>query len=237
MSAFEQFYSGIMDEVFKIQNQTFEYDVNHIQDNSYSFHNDFTFWIELLRNNGRKEVVLLENALREFLISQVMLTQGFYKHSFMCLRGFLEQTLFAIQLSSNELHMRQWFLNKKDVYWSSIIDVDNGLFAKSYIDAFYPIISDNTKEFFVMSREVYRECSEFVHGNFSINEHTLNLEFREKTFALWHEKIETIQLIITFCLFVRYNEFINTKELVNKSEEIISEKLGYIEGIREFYNK
>ena len=166
-----------------------------------------------------------------------MLTQGFYKHSFMCLRGFLEQTLFAIQLSTNELHMRQWFTNQKDVYWSSIIDVDNGLFSKSYIDAFYPIISDNTNEFLVMSREVYRECSEFVHGNFSVSEHTFNLKFREKTFLLWHEKVDTIQLIITFSLFVRYNELINTKELINQSETIISDKLGYIEAIRDFYNR
>lgn len=237
MSAFEQFYSGIMDEVSKIQRRTFEYDANNIQSRSYSFHSDFVFWIDLLRTNERKEVSLLENALRELLISQIMLTQGFYKHSFMCLRGFLEQTLFAIQLSTNELHIRQWFTNKKDVYWSSIVDVDNGLFSKSYIDAFFSNISDNAKEFFVMSKEVYRECSEFVHGNFSVNEHTLNLEFREKTFLLWHQKVDTIQLIITFCLFVRYNELINTKELINRSEAIISEKLGYIEAIREFYNR
>lgn len=109
MLAFEQFYSGIMDEVFKIQKRIFEYDVNNIQSRSYSFHSDFAFWIELLRDSGRKEVALLENALRELLISQVMLAQGFYKHSFTCLRGFLEQTLFAIQLSTNELHIRQWF--------------------------------------------------------------------------------------------------------------------------------
>lgn len=237
MTAFEQLYSGIMDKISIIQKQTSEYDVNNIQAKSYSFHGDFAFWIDLLRDSGRKEVVLLENALREFLISQIMLTQGFYKHSFMCLRGFLEQTLFAIQLSTNELHMRQWFTNQKDVYWSAIIEADNGLFSKTYIDAFYPTISDNTKEFLVMSKKVYRECSEFVHGNYSVNEHTLNLEFREKTFLLWHEKVDTIQLIITFCLFVRYNEFINTKELINQSEPIISDRIGYIEAVREFYNR
>lgn len=235
MSTFEQFYLGVMDEVSKIQEMTFEFDTNNIQSKSYSFHRDFVFWIELL--NGRKEIVLLKNALKEFLVSQIMLTQGFYKHSFMCLRGFLEQTLFAIQLSTNEIHMHQWLANKKDVFWSSIIDPDNGLFSKSYIEAFYPNISDNTNEFSVMSREVYRECSEFVHGNFSINEHTINLEFRETTFSLWHEKADTIQLIITFSLFVRYNELINTKSLIGKSESIISEKIGYIEAVREFYDR
>lgn len=235
MSAYKKFYFDIMGKVAEIQNSTFEHDISNIQSKSYSYHNDFVFWIDLL--NGRKESILLRNALKEYLVSQILLTQGFYKHSFACLRGFLEQTLFAIQLSTNEISLRQWFDNRKDIYWSSIVDLENGLFSRPYIEAFFSDAHDNMNEFLVMSKEVYRECSEFVHGNFSVEEHTVNLEFKEKTFSLWHQTADTIQLIITFSLFVRYNELINTKSLISKSESIVMEKIGYIESVRDFYTR
>ena len=101
-----------------------------------SFIEDYEAWIML--NNGSYENGVYKEALSQYKAMLLFWNMGLYKYSFIALRGYFELTLFGIQLSTSELNYRLWKQSEMDLYWSQIVDPDNGIFGaklyRKYID-------------------------------------------------------------------------------------------------------
>ncbi|HBC30860.1 MAG TPA: hypothetical protein DC024_06400 [Clostridiales bacterium] len=227
MSAYKDIFQQIFDNCYKIGNETFEHDANDWQAREYAFVSDYEFWISLVSNCNRKEAALYNFALREYNVGQVLLTQGFYKQAFQSLRSFLETTLFALSLSTNEIDLNLWLKDRCDLYWSSIIDLDSGVFSSDFFTAFCPLLIEYREEFREIAKCVYRECSEYVHGNYGAQSSLpLCNSFDADVFENWHNKAEIIQRILTMMLFVRYNIIITNKSDLVNVEAILIHHVG-----------
>lgn len=199
-----------------------------------NFIEDYETWVSLI--NNAYEVTIYKEALSEYKAMLLFWNMGLYKYSFMALRGYFELTLFGIQLSSNELNFRLWKQSELDLYWSQIMDEENGIFSKQFIKAFQPSFVDDAKSIRQLAKSVYRECSEYIHSNYNttnfLPEKTC---FDQEVFELIGNKVETINQIITFVFCVRYLELVNKSCKLIDFENCIMDSIGFLPCIREIY--
>lgn len=200
---------------------------------SHSFISDLEHWIIAL--SDRAETELLKSALREYEFALLAVVQGQYRQSFMALRLFLELALAAVHFSGNELQLRIWLRGGRDIGWKSLINIENGVFSKTFIDAFHDGLAEEGPRYGAIADSVYRECSEYVHGNAPTHELLPEkLIFVERVFVDWHEKARTARLVVSFALCARYLLTIgesSRKEL----EGIVLDQLGHIAVLRSLY--
>lgn len=195
--------------------------------------NDLKFWFSIL--NDRPEYIILETAIKELEISMITLNFGFYSKSYAGLRFFLERSLVAILFSSQEIELKLWEKGERDTYWSEIIDENNGIFSSKFSRAFFPELKDEIKHYKKLTEKVYRECSEYVHGNNSaIQSVPCNLSYSLQSFNSWHRKFNAITRIILFTLNLRYLKHLPYDKLKDL-EDINSDNFNSIKAIQELY--
>lgn len=234
MPTCEEIYIGIHSQCQDILTETFKEGLAGIHSKSHNYIGDLSLWIAVLEQ--RPEVILLKSALKEYQFGLIAVTLGLYRQAFMALRLFVEQSFAAVHFSGNEFQLRLWMQGQQDIFWQSLIDHDNGIFSKKFVGAFNPQLVEESFVYREMARTVYRECSEFSHGNF-ITQVTLpeKLEFSKDIFEGWHDKAETACLVVMFGLCVRYLCFFDAGQRTSV-ESSIMEHLGYVSTIRAFYD-
>lgn len=176
---------------------------------NHAFIHDFEAWLKVLKD--RSENSILKNAIKEYQLALLSNAQGMYQQAFMSLRFFLERTLVAILFSANEIELNLWKIGERDTYWNEIasIDKDNkqiqGIFSNKFCRAFFPELKNELNHFFTITTKVYRECSEFVHGNKNIIDMIPEkLEYSKELFYEWNKKADIIKRIILFTFCLRY---------------------------------
>ena len=195
--------------------------------------NDLKTWINILK--FRPEFKILEIAVKELEISFITLNFGFYSQSFSGLRFFLERSLVSINFSAQEIELKLWEKGSRDTYWSEIMDENNGVFSSKFTQAFFPELKDEINHFKSLTKKVYRECSEYVHGNNSaILALPENLEYSPLLFNEWHNKFHSISRIILFTLNLRYAKGLSIEDL-NLLQDINSEYFNNIKSIQELH--
>lgn len=199
-----------------------------------SFIEDYEAWIEL--NSNSFEIGIYKEALSQYKAMLLFWNMGLYKYSFMALRGYFELTLFGIQLSTCELNYRLWKNSELDLYWSQIIDPENGIFSSKFIRAFQPSFIEGGKAMLALAKNVYRECSEYIHSNYSANDFLPETtQFVQSVFEKISSKVETINQVISFIFTVRYLEKIITSNRLEEFENCIMDNIGFIPCISEVY--
>jgi hypothetical protein len=196
---------------------------------------DLSVWLKALE--GQRETEIYKNAFKEYEFALFCLVQGFYRQAFSSLRLFMELTLAGIQLSANEFDMRLWFAGKKDTNWNAILDLDKGVFAKNFVEAFCSELIEESKHIRSTSEKLYRECSEYVHGNHAASL-TLpeGVAFSKPSFLLWSEKAKSTFLVIHYALSVRYIKELK-KDFFEKIEPVLNDEIGHIKGFEFIFNK
>jgi hypothetical protein len=186
--------------------------------------------------SDRPEVAVLDSAVKEYQLALFALASGQYRHAFVGLRLFFELMLATIQFSAHEIDYRMWAKDTKDINWSSLKDNQNGVFSVSFIRAFSPAFSEIGKQFSAIAEAVYRECSEFVHGNAGTHvKLPSDITFHEESFFSWHQKASTMRLVIIFIYTARYINYI-TDESKNKLELVIMDAIGYLPVVQEIFS-
>ncbi|MFV7771788.1 hypothetical protein [Shewanella marisflavi] len=195
----------------------------------FQFSDDLNIWPELLQD--RTDCTILISAIQEFELGFQAIVSGQYRYSFIAQRYFLEQICRFIYLSTNELHLRHWKLGLRDISWGSLVDKENGIFSKVFIRAFFSEVEAEGEHLITIASKLYRESSEFIHGNFSkIEELPKSIEFNASLLERWIDFMETIKFLSIFLLFMRFSKDIEPHD-INKIEEMAKEELG---GIIEF---
>lgn len=214
------YYLEIIDTHKRIARQTLENDVTGLHANNHSFIKDFSDWINIL--SDRPEIVLLKASGREYQHGLISVINGQYRQAFNSLRFFIEHSLAAIYFSANELQLRLWLKGQQDIFWSNIVDPDQGIFSKRFVGAFCESLTEYASGYNTLTKGLYRECSEYTHGNYITQDKLpINLEYNEQIFNDWHDKAETAQLIIIFALCFRYITSINRDSKCNIEASVI----------------
>lgn len=191
---------------------------------------DLSTWVRVL--NRLQECLLYAKAEQEYLTAMLNLAQGQYRNAFKGLRLVLELCLQGIYLSANLVELKEWLNNSCDTNWSKLTNPDTSPLGTRFCKAFFPELSGNANNFLTMAVTVYRELSEAIHGNVPYHLPLPDsFEFCYEVFNLWHEKSETIRLLLTFCFCSRYlKDFSDDNR--REVESICVDQLGHIESIR-----
>jgi hypothetical protein len=121
---------------------------------------------------------------------------------------------------------------KRDLVWSAIIDPQNGVFSREFVGAFYEELAEEASHYRAIAERVYRECSEYVHGN-ALTQSTLGAQvsFQPTIFAEWHARAKAIRLAGSFALCARYVR-ISDAEVRVQLESVLLDNLGHISAVR-----
>ena len=202
---------------------------------NYVFLGDLEAWNTVLKE--KPEIALFETAVQEYLISLLNVCQGQYRNAFKSLRLVLELCLQGVHLSANLVLRNEWLKGETDTIWGTIVDPDNGPLSKRFCKAFFPELSEHVANFREMTKTIYRELSECIHGN-TPNQLPLptGIAFDRETFLLWHDKAKIVRLVILFVLSVRY---LLSTSAANKRiiEACLLDQLGHIEAIRMIFER
>ena len=199
------------------------------------FVEDYKQWIDFLEDSY--EVVIYKEALAEYQSMLLFWCMGLYKHAFISLRSYFEATMFGIQLSTNEFNFRLWKSETLDLYWSQIMDDNEGIFSKKFVQAFEPLFADEAYGMKEIAKKVYRECSEFIHNNYGATSLLPKAtQFDQVIFELLADKVESINQVIVFAFTMRYVENIIEKDKLSEFEEVIMDEIGYLGCAQEIYN-
>lgn len=197
---------------------------------SHAFIDDLALWIEVLGNRPEKPV--FQSALREYQFALLALSVGHYRAAFVALRLALELGLAAIQWSANEKELREWLKGQRDSNWAALVDNENGIFSKQFVRLFFEELANEAPSYRASAIAVYRECSEYVHGNAHTHE-TLpeQIAFNGAVFSAWQQKASAVRLIIAFVLAARYLVDLD-QAARSRLEHMLIDHLGHSVGIR-----
>lgn len=173
------------------------------QASSHVFLEELAQWTTLVSH--RRESQLLSTATTEYQYGLLAVVQGQYRQAFKSLRLSLELVHQAVYLSANELELREWLSGHRDTVWAATLDAENGALSLRFVRMFAPDLEEHVKHYRSLVAQVYRECSECIHGN--VPKHIPlpgTIQFDPSTFALWHSKASILALTCTFVLSMRY---------------------------------
>ena len=226
-----EYYSILGKTTQDIQSNSLGNNDLELLSSNHSFLHDFASWLDVLED--RPEIDIFKNAIKEYQIGILSNNLGLYQQAFMALRFFLERTLVAILFSANEIELNLWKIGERDTYWTELMDKDKGIFSPKFCRAFFPDLKSEVTHFSAITSKVYRECSEYVHGNQTIIEKLpQSLEYSKELFYEWNEKADVIRRIILFSFCLRYLKSMSTDN-INKIENSIADEFKSITQINQ----
>lgn len=206
-----------------------------------SFVEDYDRWLAILSDNP--EIEIYRNAIKVYQEAFGNMLMGLYQPAFMGLRYFLERSLTGVYYSGSEVELRTWMQGQRDTYWAELIgaeenntrptpiqkasdekNVDKGLFSLRFTRAFFPEIDNAAKSFRALTITVYRNCSEYVHGNpHAIKSVGFNIDYSAPVVIKWNDFADTVARCVLYAFFMRYWHFINADKKETVIERIRSE--------------
>lgn len=200
------------------------------------FVKDFSTWVDCLKNTPQS--ILFNSALNECATANLFCSQGLYKHAMISLRLCLEHCLYAIYMSSNDFYFRRWKSGQEDMRWGSITDEEKGIFSKSFICAYAPEFADRRFEFFTITKNVYRECSEYIHGNYDkLNDLPGQGTFSEEMLERYISMFQSMSYLLSVALVIRFKEYIVNNSLLETLEQAICNNIGMLPEIQLLYGR
>ncbi len=176
-------------------------------------HNTLKDFDTLLSVITGPESIVFSQACREFQYSLEAILYGNYRHAFSSLRLALELFTASTFFSTNQLKLNLWMLGSSDIVWNAINDEQKGVYSHDFMKAFNPDLGSYRTQYMTLSAQVYRECSEYVHGNPDTHEDTaLTIAYDVSKIVSFHDKVSTVRLCVLFQFFARYLLSLNSAD-------------------------
>lgn len=228
-------YLGIQKQLEKNVISSIESENLSLIASAQCFVEDYKLWADWINNRYNNELFVL--AINEYETAIVFCLQSLYKQAFTAMRACLEHTLFGIHLSTNLYQYLQWKNGTRDVYWSNLVDQESGLFSNAYFNAFCPDVGEMSTLMGTLVKSLYREFSEYIHGNYKIADPFLHdLKYDEDHLKRFFSKTENLRYVIEFCLFVRFQSELEPKD-IKQLEPQLTENLGHLQEIIELMSR
>lgn len=191
-----------------------------------AFSDDLRLWLSYCGNFSERPLV--KESQSECINSIFMCAQGFYKGAISTLRQCLEHMLFSVLLSTNDYKYRLWQAGQYDMSWTKLMDSQNGIFGIQFIRMYARDIGEErSTELLTIAKDVYRECSEFVHGNYEkLSALSDDLAYNEYAFECYIKYFMSAQYIICMALLIRFREMLNNPETLRQLESVLTDNLG-----------
>ena len=216
-------------EFFKDQNIKSEFGKHH------NFAADVELLIDALGEKQESEILRL--GLQEYHYSLLSLVSGNYRNASKSLRLFFELGTSAIFFSAYRIKLRNWFTGQQDVNWKATADEETGLFSNQFISPFTKELAKNAKQYREIASRVFRELSEYVHGNFGTFQNSDETHKIDNDIVkVWFERCEAVQICLLYSYACRYLGTENQK-FRDEVEHIFIDRLGHLSGIQEIYAK
>ena len=225
----QDYYKRLQERTATIMDETFADDQGGLHSSRYSFVLDLEKWLDVLEQ--RPEIQVYKIAIREYQYSLFAAVSGLYRQAFMSLRLFLEMVAFGIDCSANELKLRRWMRGEVDVHWLKLSDSDSGILSSNFTRAFFEELDELAPQYATIARTIYRECSEYVHGNYSTQQGLTTLEFDHDLFLKWENRADSAKLVVSFLFCIRYLKSLDETQK-NTLEMAIIDSVGHIAQIR-----
>ena len=226
----EEHYRKLYASCGDVLTQSFASDAVGLHAASHQFISDLQNWLDVL--DPRPEKALLAAAISEYQFSLLAVIIGQYRQAYMSLRLSLELILGCVFYSGNEFKLRMWMKGSQDLIWSTLVCPENGVFSVAFVSAFSEELSISARQYGGIAEKVYRECSEFAHGNAHTHSgKSGKLAFQEQIFRAWHEKAKALKLATSFALCARYVHFLEPHKRV-ALEPVLLDSLGHIPAVR-----
>jgi len=184
----------------------------------------------------KEEKKMLRTVAIQLETATLNLSLGLYRQAFSSLRLAFEMGLGLIHFSVNKLEHNEWLNGDNDIKWAKLINEDDGVLSKRFSRAFFSELEKIINEYNGKSKKVYREMSEYVHGNSDTWQQSgLNLKYNEELKNKYFELFKEVSEVLLFILNCRYLKSFN-EEQIDSISEFLLEDLGHITAIREYLN-
>ncbi len=189
-------------------------------------------WREAL--SARPDSIVLQHAISEVTVGLFLLVSGLYRPAFVSLRLFLELSLASIHFSVNRLELAEWLSGNRDLNWSALIDDNQGVLSTRYANAFFPELREHVRTYNAIGSKVYRELSEYVHGN----HHTWGnaaggIAYDSDLQAKWLSSFDSAGTVVLYSLSLRFLKEMPHAELSGLAP-LVADTLGHIEALRDY---
>ena len=200
-----------------------------------SSHLDLVVLDEMLQDIKESEkseaISVLNEAIWDMFSSIYLAASGLYRTSFMALRSALELGLAFLYFHDHNYDYLLWKKNLFDLQWIKLSDPNEGIVTTFYLRFFCEGLGeDKAKAICKDTKDLYRICSEYVHGKF-IYMHTINtneIQFSEENLNEWHKLFHDLSRILIILILLRFNSVhivgssgSHMKELVSQFSEVL----------------
>ena len=201
-----------------------------------TFTDDLQKWIS--KCGSFSAFPLVVEAQDKCVTSIFLCAQGFYKAAISSLRQSLEHMLFAVLLSTNDYRHRQWAAGQFDMSWTQTMDPDNGVFGKCFIKMYAKDLDERSTELLTLAKNTYRECSEYIHGNYGkLTKLSEKLEFEENSLICFLDYFDNVRYLFCMALLIRFRYIFDDKDVIQELEPVIMGNLQTLSEVQDIYNK
>ncbi len=187
-------------------------------------------WLKVIPSS--QENHMIDYSLEQVEFSCLLLLSGMYRQAFASLRLALELLFGAIYFSAHKLDYLEWQNGSRDLNWQTVTDENSGVLSKRFSNAFFPELSNQLEMQHQLAKALYRQLSEFVHGNYSTwNRERPNLSINEKLIEDYKRKFYNLSSLAQFILSLRYLKEVEKEDLY-KIEAHVMDELQHIAEIR-----
>jgi len=172
-------------------------------------------------SDSNNTIKVLNESIWDLFSSIYLAANGLYRTSFISLRSSLELGLSYLYFCDHNYDYLLWKKDKFDMKWALLTDETRGVVTPSYILFFYNGIDEKANTLVENIRNLYRECSQYVHGKYDFM-HTVSedsIRFIPEKFSQWNSLYtRTVQVLATM-LEIRYGlELFSDEETYNIKE-------------------
>lgn len=218
----EEVIKGIRDELDKNLNLTLS------RHNNFSELMEYIDLLNYFRENLKDydQSIILDEVIYNLLCSINIAVTGMYRVANLCLRSTIELGITFIFFCDNNYKYLLWKKNNFDMTWANIMDKDNGIISKKYLNLFCR--EGNIENLINDVVSMYRETSEYVHGKYDFM-HSVKgrlIKYNAEAFEEWKLYFKNIANILCTLFTIRFN-----KE-VQEFDDAKKEFCEYIIGLR-----
>lgn len=181
---------------------------------------------------GRTELEMFQLAKIEYQHALYSASFAQYRQSHISLRLFFELSLCSVLFSAHEIDMHLWLKDEKDSNWTAIISNETGVLSKQFVGAFFPELKEHCDQYRAMAATLYRECSQFVHGNrHSFNGIDGKIKYNAEILESWIDRADTAFRVVKFTFACRYLRGANHEQR-SELEQMLLEEFGDLAAIQ-----
>jgi hypothetical protein len=194
---------------------------------------DLQSWVRVL--TGRPEAFVLSYAALELQYATLSVVTGLYRPAFGSLRLCLELSLATVFYSAHPMALSEWTSAGADLKWGVVNGDQNGALSSRLAKAFFPeLLGEVQVERAYLSDVVYKELSQFVHGNAKTWNGLENFAYDGHLQSEWLNLFEKVFKGIMLSLVVRYLKELKGEDLA-ALEHAVMDRMGHLSAVSQVF--